>query len=92
MDNVREQVASTEEIASSIIEVSQTITSIFKNAEVTLKLSSSASIYAEEGYSFTEQTLFEMRKLENDVRMIDEKLKVLQQIAEQTKSKIAGTL
>lgn len=52
MDNVREQVASTEEIASSIVEVSQTITNIFKNAEITLKLSSSASIYAEEGYSF----------------------------------------
>lgn len=84
MDNVREQVASTEEIASSIVEVSQTITNIFKNAEITLKLSSSASIYAEEGYSFTEQNLFEMHKLENDVKMIDEKLKVLQQIAAQT--------
>lgn len=30
---------------------------------------------------FTEQNLFEMHKLENDVKMIDEKLKVLQQIA-----------
>ena len=84
LDNVREQVASTEEIASSIVEVSQTITSIFKNTETTLKLSTTASTYAEEGYIFTEKTLFEMNKLENDVKMIDEKLKVLQQIAEQT--------
>ncbi len=84
LDNVREQVASTEEIASSIVEVSQTITSIFKNTETTLKLSATASTYAEEGYIFTEKTLFEMNKLENDVKMIDEKLKVLQQIAEQT--------
>ncbi len=84
LDNVREQVASTEEIASSIVEVSQTITSIFKNTETTLKLSTTGSTYAEEGYIFTEKTLFEMNKLENDVKMIDEKLKVLQQIAEQT--------
>lgn len=84
LDNVREQVASTEEIASSIVEVSQTITSIFKNTEMTLKLSTTASTYAEEGYSFTKKSLFEMNKLENDVKMIDEKLKVLQQIAEQT--------
>ena len=83
-DNVRNQVASTEEMASSIVEVSQTVTQVAKNAENTMLLSNEAFNTAEEGVKLVEKSIEGIAKLENDAQKIDEKLKNLYQISEQT--------
>lgn len=84
LDNVRNQVASTEEMASSTVEVSQTTTQLAKNAETTMGLSTEAYNSAEEGYKLVENTMLGIKKLELDAKQIDEALKNLTQISEQT--------
>ncbi|MBN1467838.1 MAG: HAMP domain-containing protein [Fusobacteriaceae bacterium] len=84
LDNVRNQVASTEEMASSTIEVSQTTAQLAKNSEATMELSKEAYNSAEEGYILVENTILGIKKLEEDAKQIDEVLKSLSKISEQT--------
>ena len=73
-----------EEMASSTVEVSQTTTQLAKNAETTMGLSTEAYNSAEEGYKLVENTMLGIKKLELDAKQIDEALKNLTQISDQT--------
>jgi methyl-accepting chemotaxis protein len=84
LDNVRNQAGATEEISSSVIEISGSFEQIAKNAENTMVLSSDAYNSAEEGYKLVENTIDRIKDLENNAKKIDEKLKNLSQISEQT--------
>lgn len=84
LDNVRHQSAATQEMASSIVEISQTITQVAQNAENTMLLSNNAYQSAEDGYKLVEKTIEGINSLEKNAKKIDEKLKNLHQISEQT--------
>ena len=84
LDNVRNQSAATQEMASSIVEISQTITQVAQNAENTMSLSNNAYQSAEDGYELVEKTMEGINSLEKNAKKIDEKLKNLHQISEQT--------
>lgn len=84
LDNVRNQVASTEQMASSITEISQTISNIAKNSDSTIKITNQTNRVSLEGYELIEKAITEIQKVENDAKKIDEKLKNLYQISEQT--------
>ncbi len=84
LDNVRNQSAATQEMASSIVEISQTITQVAQNAENTMLLSNNAYQSAEDGYKLVEKTIEGINSLEKNAKKIDEKLKNLHQISEQT--------
>ncbi len=84
LDNVRNQSAATQEMASSIVEISQTITQVAQNAENTMSLSNNAYQSAEDGYKLVEKTIEGINSLEKNAKKIDEKLKNLHQISEQT--------
>lgn len=84
LDNVRNQSAATQEMASSIVEISQTITQVAQNAENTMSLSNNAYQSAEDGYKLVEKTMEGINSLEKNAKKIDEKLKNLHQISEQT--------
>lgn len=84
LDNVRHQSAATQEMASSIVEISQTITQVAQNAENTMLLSNNAYQSAEDGYKLVEKTMEGINSLEKNAKKIDEKLKNLHQISEQT--------
>lgn len=84
LDNVRNQAASTEQMASSITEISQTISNIAKNSDSTIKITNETNRVSLEGYELIEKAITEIQKVENDAKKIDEKLKNLYQISEQT--------
>ena len=85
LDNVRNQVAGIEQMASAIVEVSQTITEVAKNAETTIVLSDKTYSSANEGYILVEKTMAGMEKLQIDSMKIDDMLRSLNKISEQTK-------
>ncbi len=84
LDNVRNQAGAAEEISSSVAEISSSFEQIAKNAENTMSSSNDASNTAGEGYRLVENTIDRIKDLENNAKKIDEKLKNLSQISEQT--------
>ncbi len=84
MNDVKKQVAGTEEMASSIVEISNSIKQVAKNSDTTDKMSLRAYNLSEDGEKVIELSLKEIQKVEHDAKKIDEKLKSLYQISEQT--------
>lgn len=73
MDNVRNQTAATEETSATIVEISQNLADMGKNADNTTGLSSEAANEAREGGEIVKLNLDALRKIEDIVSKIEEK-------------------
>lgn len=84
LDNVRNQVAGIEETASSISEISHTVNIVASNASVTRTISDKAAVASKEGNSKVQEALKSMSEMENVTQKIEEAVKGINSISEQT--------
>lgn len=84
IDSVRNQVAGTEEMASTILEMSQTIKAICTNTDSTIELSNYSAESANQGVDLVEKTISGIKKLDDITIKMDEIIKGIKGISEQT--------
>ena len=84
IDSVRNQVAGTEEMASTILEMSQTIKTICTNTDSTIELSNYSAESANQGVYLVEKTISGIQKLDNITIKMDEIINGIKGISEQT--------
>lgn len=84
MDNVRNQVAGVEEVSASITEIAQASETVSKNAELTLRLSNDTAESAKSGAELVTKSLESMGKMNDMAYKIEDSLKNIFTIAEQT--------
>ena len=73
VDSVTSQYASTEEVAAAITQLSNSFTSVAKNAEETMKVSEETAEFARIVGEAVEESLEEIQKIEGIARTVEEK-------------------
>lgn len=73
MDNVRNETAATEETSATIVQISQNLADMSKNADRTMQLSSEATNEAKEGGEIVKLNLDALGKIEEIVSKIEDK-------------------
>lgn len=84
LENVRNQAAGSQEIASAIFEISNTITNISEYTHNTKVHSDEAYISAEDSFQLMNNAIKEINRLYESINAIDDKLKGLHDISRQT--------
>ena len=84
IDNVRQQASGTEEILSTITQISQTIFDVSKNAEVTKEMSGVSENAATEGVGIINQTIISTQKMEEITAQMDKMIEGIKVISDQT--------
>lgn len=73
VENVTSQYASTEEVSAAVTELSESFGSVEKNAGATMEFSEETSVSARLGGEAMEESLKGMKKIEQTVKIIEEK-------------------
>jgi len=84
LDNIRNQVAGVEETASSISEISNIVTDVLKNTSITKIISNKATEASKNGNIKVEEALKSMGEMEAVTKQIEEAVKGINAISEQT--------